>query len=139
MVASQRCEPFCCARGRRPFRAVACCAALSLVYSLAASAVLFFLAEPIAIRLLGDLRAALSLKAFALSLPFLASSACLRGYFIAARRALRSVAGDALEQLARISVAAVLITPVLPGDIEHACCAVVLGSLSSEQPGKAAR
>ena len=121
-----------CARGERPFRSVTACAALSLAYSLTAAAALFFGAGYIASRWLGDARAALSLKVFACSLPFFAFSSCLRGYFIASRRALRSIVGDALEQLARMTVAAAFFTLILPSDVEYACCAVVLGSLSSE-------
>ena len=121
-----------CAGEQRPFRAVTACALLSLAYSLSAAAVLFFGAGYISLNWLGDIRAALSLKVFAFALPFLAFGACLRGYFIASRKALRSVAGDALEQFARMAVITAFITLLLPPDIEHACCAVVIGSLASE-------
>ena len=120
------------ARGRRPFRAVAACAALSLCFSLTAAAVLFFGAGYIAQRWLGDARAALSLRAFAFALPFLAMSACLRGYFISAQKALLSSAGDVLEQLLRIGVVTAAITLLMPPDVEYACCAIVIGSVASE-------
>ena len=120
------------AKGRRPFRAAAMCALLSLIYSGTAAAVLFSFADKIAVHLLGDGRAALSLKVFAFALPIISSGACLRGYFIAAKKALRTVVGDILELFARVSAVTCFITLIMPPEIEYSCCAVVIGTLCSE-------
>ena len=120
------------AKGKRPFRAAALCALLSLFYSGTAAAALFFFADKIALHLLGDGRAALSLKVFSFALPIIAFGACLRGYFIAAKKALRTVVGDILELFARISAVTCFITFIMPPDIEYSCCAVVIGTLCSE-------
>jgi len=120
------------AKGERPFRTVAVCLLLSLVYSITASSILFCGSDFIAANWLGDKRASLSLKVFSFALPFLAAGSCLRGYFIASKMALRTVIGDILEQFTRISAISLALTFLMPPDIEYACCAVVLGSLISE-------
>jgi stage V sporulation protein B len=66
----------------------------SLFFSLSISSfsaiLLFLLAEPIGIKLLGDVRTVSSLKILAFSLPPIALSSSLGGYFIALRRVYKN-------------------------------------------------
>ena len=66
------------------------CMLYGIVVSLLAAFALFFSAETLAVRLLDEPRAALSLRILAFALPFMAASSSLRGYFFALRRALNS-------------------------------------------------
>ena len=56
---------------------------LTLIIALATVITVFFGAEFIASRFLGDIRAVPALKILPLSLPFMGITSCLRGYFIA--------------------------------------------------------
>lgn len=112
--------------------AVKKCLACALTLSLLAMAALFFCAEPIAVHLLNDPRAALSLRILAPGLPCMAISACLRGYFIAMRNALRPAAADLLEQFGTIGIVVALFSLLSPGDLGSACAVIMLGSTAGE-------
>jgi stage V sporulation protein B len=81
----------------------------------------------IAQELLKDARTALSLRILAPGMPFLAVSACLRGYFIANRNMGNPAAGQVLEQLVKMVFVAVLLSYWLPRGVEYGCAAVVFG------------
>lgn len=117
------------AKGRR-FTTLCLYSALAL--SLAAAAVLYLFSIPICENILGDSRAALSLRVMALGLPFLALSACFRGYFYARRKAYITASEQLLEQIAEIVIFAALAGTLAPMGIEYACCAVALGATGAE-------
>lgn len=112
--------------------AVKKCVACALTLSLLAGTALFFFAPLIAGRLLENPQAALPLRILAPGLPFMAVSACLRGYFIAMRSALRPAAADLLEQFSTIGIVAALFFRFAPQTLEGACCAIMLGSTAGE-------
>ncbi|MBQ7171762.1 MAG: oligosaccharide flippase family protein [Clostridia bacterium] len=97
-----------------------------------AALTLFSFAEPIARRLLSDARAAPSLRALAFSLPPIALSAALNGYFCAVRRVWKSAAAQLFEEAVSILVSAFLFSLLLPRGIGYACLALVAGSAVSE-------
>ena len=66
------------------------CIQLTLIMAAASAAVLFFGADIIALKFLGDARAVIPIKILPLSLPFMGMTSCLRGYFIARRRIKRA-------------------------------------------------
>ncbi len=74
---------------------------------------------------LGDARCTPSLKWLAVSLPFIAASNVLHGYFTASRKVSRSASVQIFEQLFKISLTIGWLTLILPEDIESACIALV--------------
>lgn len=106
--------------------------ALALCAGAAAGAVLFAGAGAAARWWLGDVRAAAALRILAPSLPFMALSACMRGYFMARRSVSQGARAQLLEQVVRIGVVAALLGRVPAGDTAAACMAVVAGNTVSE-------
>ena len=106
--------------------------ALGLGLGAAAAALLFTGAGLAADWWLEDARAALSLRILAPSLPFMAVSACLRGFFMARRKVGPNSRAQIFEQVVRIGVVALLIDSAVPQGIGTACAAVVVGNTVSE-------
>lgn len=105
---------------------------LSLALGLFSCALLYFTAAPVSTLWLCDERASISLKILAPSLPVMAVSAALRGYFMARRRVTPNAKAQIFEQLVRLGVVATLIGYAAPLGIKAACAAVVFGSTVSE-------
>ncbi|MEG0395541.1 MAG: hypothetical protein RR612_02310, partial [Oscillospiraceae bacterium] len=94
--------------------------------------VLFLSAEIVSRYSIRDMRAVLALKVLAPSLPFMAISACLRGYFISRRSVVPNAKAQIFEQFVRIAFVAVLIDIAVPIGISVACAAVTAGNTVSE-------
>lgn len=92
----------------------------------------YFAADAAAKFWLHDVRAALPLKVLAPSLPFMALSACIRGFFMARRNVVPNSRAQIFEQCVRIGSVALIIGKAIPQGIEAACAAVVLGNTISE-------
>lgn len=108
------------------------CILYSLSFSLAAM-VLFLVGAPfIASTFLGDMRAVLSLRILALSLPFLSVCSCFRGYFFACEKILKSTSTQVFEEFICIVVTAKALTLLLPAGLTYACAAIVIGATVSE-------
>lgn len=105
---------------------------LSLITSGIATVILFFGAEYISVYILKDARAILPLKYLAPSLPFLAFSACYRGYFHAVRNIVKPSSAQVLEQFVRIFVTIALLKLVEVGNVVYACCAAMIGMTAGE-------
>jgi len=107
-----------------------------LVYALSFGGLAFFLlftfAKPLGEGLLGDARTVLSLRALAVSLPFLSLSSALAGYFTAVRRVAKSAATQVGEQFLRIFLIVSVFTYLAPPDLEMMCFFVVLGGVVSD-------
>ena len=108
------------------------CVLFGLCVGLAAATSLFVLAKPLAVHLLGDLRAASALRILAPGLPFMAMCACFKGYFLAVRKAMHAAMGEVLEQLVTIGVPVFLFLYATPDGLENAAKAVMLGSTLGE-------
>ncbi len=108
------------------------CNQLSLLIAGISIGVLFFGGDFIAKRLLHDARAALSLKILGFSLPFMGVCSCLKGYFIARRRAAPSSVSQMLEQAVRIILIMVLVTKYNRLGLKYTCAAVLLGDTVAE-------
>lgn len=79
-----------------------------------------------------DERCIEAVKVLAFSLPFMAMSACLKGYFIGVRHVMKSSAVQVLEQVSRIFVVIFFITLFMPSDVSSALKIVSLGDTLSE-------
>lgn len=112
--------------------AVAVCMAVGVGLSCAVGTLLFAFSNKIGVDFLGDARTVLSLKVLAFSLPFMAVSACFRGYFLAVRSVLKSASEQLFEQIVQIFVCISIITSFAEKGLEYACCAVAVGTTLSE-------
>ncbi len=108
------------------------CFQLSIIISVASIGALFFGGDFIALKLLNDTRAALSLKILGFSLPFMGICSCLKGYFIARRRAAPTSYSQILEQAVRIILIMLLITKYDTLGLEYTCAAVLVGDTVAE-------
>lgn len=108
------------------------CLWISCVLSVAVGAFMFLNANTIGAVYLDEPKTVLSIKILSVSLPFLAVSACLRGYFFARRAAMKTASEQFLEQALEIAVFVLLIDHMLPMGIEYACCAIVISTTAAE-------
>lgn len=124
----------CFARGDkstgRRFTILGLYAALGL--SAVSCAVLYIFSEGISEVILGDIRARLPLQIMALGLPFLAASACFRGYFLARRKAYINAGEQLLEQVAEIGIFVMISSSLANKGVEYACCSVAIGATGAE-------
>ena len=111
------------------------CLIYSLVCSFGAGVLLFTFAPLIGRMWLNDTRTILSLRVLAMTLPPIAVSACLGGYFTAVRRVAKTAAVGIGMQFLRIGFCAYLLTLWLPEGVEMTCLALVLGGALSELCG----
>lgn len=97
------------AEGRGTRGAIRRCLAFALTLSFIAAAALFFCADFISVKFIGDPSTAMALKLLAPGLPFIAVCACLKGYFLAIRNTVVPVFGEALEQFMTIGASLILL------------------------------
>ncbi len=105
---------------------------LTLFIAIITHCLLFFGAEFIAGRLLGDIRATLAIKILSFSLPFMGVSSCIKGYFFARRKATPNALTQLFEQSVRIGVILVYIKLFGNRGIAFSCAGVLLGDAVAE-------
>ncbi len=105
---------------------------LTLIVALISLLAVFFGAELIATKIIGDIRALPALKIMAFSLPFMGVSSCIRGYFIARRNVTPNSVAQIFEQALRIGVIVALAQKFIKKGIAAACTAVLLGDTVAE-------
>ncbi len=113
-------------------RIITRCIQLSCIIAAATITILYFGADLISVKLLHEARAALSIKILAFSLPFMGICSCLKGYFIARRKAAPSSVSQLLEQAVRIALIMPLVARYSSLGLEYACTAVLLGDTVAE-------
>ncbi|MEA5038509.1 MAG: oligosaccharide flippase family protein [Clostridiaceae bacterium] len=111
---------------------MALCIRYALTLGGLACAALMFSARLIAQSWLDAPETELSLRILALSLPFIAVSAALSGYFTAARKASRYAFVQVAEQLCRIALSVILLRSLLQKGINYACVALVIANCGAE-------
>jgi len=121
---------------RRTVRSVlASCTAYSLLFSLAACALLYAFAPVIGKYLLADERTVRSLRFIGLSLPAISVSSAVSGCFTGLRKGYKNAFSALFEQFAKIVIISTALTLTCSGTsdpIEYSCLAVVGGSAVSE-------
>ncbi|MBR6594771.1 MAG: oligosaccharide flippase family protein [Clostridia bacterium] len=115
-------------------RVLVASSALALCVGGGASAVLYGGAGYMAQHFIGEASAAPSLRILALSMPFMALSACLKGYFIAVGQIYKPTAASLFEQSAKI-VITVLVFSRISGDSASAA-ALCGGALAGITAGE---
>lgn len=113
-------------------KSVRCCMLHAAFFGGCAAVLLFSFAEFIAEKWLGDLRTVLCLRLLALSLPLIALTSVMNGYFTAVRRVVKCAGVQIIEQFLRIAVTAACLTCLMPSGLEYACAAIVIGADISE-------
>lgn len=118
--------------GRRRLHGVRAAISSCLRYGFCISSVVgilvFLLAKPLALGLLGDGRAAMSLRAMGLLLPFTCLSGVMTGYFTACARIRHLVVIEIAERLVCMAITVALLLSWAKNDLARACCAITLGS-----------
>ena len=109
-----------------------CCFVYSLVCSCLTLAVLYLSADFIGAKWIGDVRSIPSIKMLCLSLPFVAVSEAIEGYFASVGKLVRYTAVQLLEQIFKITVTVIALRKVLTGDLEASCKAVTFGVSAAE-------
>ena len=112
--------------------AVRRCLIYSACFGSAAMVAMWFGAEFIGGRLIGDTRTILSLRILALSLPAFSLSAVLAGYFTAVSRIIKSASVQIVEQVIRISFVVIALSLGINHDLETACAIIVAGGTIGE-------
>ncbi len=108
------------------------CLYIGIILSSIIGFILFKFSTFLSISILHDERAILPLKILAPSLPFMAISACFRGYFFAVRQVIKTASEQLLEQIIEMIIFVSLIGSMLPKGLEYACCAIVIGTTIAE-------
>lgn len=108
------------------------CLLHAVFFGVLAAILLTSLSEYIAYYWLDDIRTIKPLRILAISLPFIALSSALNGYFTAIRKAYKNAVTVFAEQLIKIFISVFLLLKILPDGIEYACIALALGSLGAE-------
>ncbi|MBE6667486.1 MAG: hypothetical protein E7607_04150 [Ruminococcaceae bacterium] len=108
------------------------CVTYALCFSIGAAIILYVFAPAIGVKLLLDERTVRPLRILAFSLPPIALSSVLGGYFTAIRRVYKNAIVTVLGQGLRIFVCIFLFSVLGTSDVESACIAIVLGGTASE-------
>lgn len=107
----------------------------SAFFGIFAFLLVYFFADKIALYWLFDKRSALSIKIFAVSLPFISLSSAVTGFFYALGRVKITLFSRILEQILEIVFFFIFIGLVPQGNIELSCATIVLSSSLSEIVG----
>ena len=118
--------------GKGAVQAIKYCAGYAFIFGCSASVLLFFGADFISSHILRDARTYLSLRVLAVTLPFIALSNVLGGYFNAVRRVYKSASASIAEQFVKIFITVCLLMAIAPRGTEYACLALVVGTAVSE-------
>lgn len=105
---------------------------ISLLIGVASAAAMVFGAGLISQYWLRDMRAVPSLKILSIGLPFMGVTSCLRGYFIARRKASSTSYAQMFEQLVRIGAILLIIDRFAAFGMSAACAAVMIGDTLAE-------
>lgn len=108
------------------------CVRYALTVGCAVAGITYLFAGLISSKWIADVRAEYSLKILALSLPPIAVSAALNGYFTARKTMVKYAAVQLLEQLCKIAVTVVMLTVFSSKGITYLCAAIAIGTTCSE-------
>ncbi len=108
--------------------------AASAAISVIATGLMLICADVIAKSFLGDERCAFPLRILALSMPFMALAACLKGWFLARQKVTVTSSASLFEQIVKITVTAVLLNVFMSqtSDLGVLCNGIVVAVTLSE-------
>lgn len=105
---------------------------ITILIAAVSVAIVYFGAEFIADRFIGDMRAVPALKILPLSLPFMGITSCLRGYFIARRKVTPNAVSQLFEQAVRILLVVILVKKFCDKGLAACSAAVLFGDTAAE-------
>ena len=108
------------------------CMILSFFIGASLGVLMLTTALPLSTLVLHDKRTMPALMLLAPSLPFLAVSACVRGYFLARKKTLPNCGEQLLEQVIEIGSFLVMFSFFQPQSLEQACMLTVAGTTGAE-------
>lgn len=108
------------------------CIGYALFFGVSSGVTLYFLSTPIGVNILGDERTVTPLKTLSLTLPAIALSSTLNGYFTAMRKIYKNAAVQVLGQGIKIYLSIILLSLWGANDAESACMAVIWGGVVPE-------
>lgn len=119
-----------CGRGVQKAMRVTLC--YSLFFGLSAGVLLFGFAPQIGVGWLRDVRTVRPLRLLSVSLPFIALSSSINGYFMGVRRVVKSASAQIFELFVKMAVTVAAFSLLGDCGIESACIAVVGGGSIAE-------
>ncbi len=117
---------------RSRMRPVALTSVLAAAIACLSGGAFFLLSDFIATCFLAEGTAALSIRIFCFSLPCMAVSAVIRGYFITGSNTVIPSSAQILEQIIRIGIVMFLLLRLGQTDLGSACAAIILGDTIAE-------
>ncbi len=96
------------------------------------SAIVLYVGAPAIGHLIGDERAVPAVAVSGVALPFIGVASCLKGYFMARRRAWPPCLSQIVEQAVRIGGILLMLESVWDGSLENACLLIIVGDALSE-------
>lgn len=104
----------------------------SVAFGLTGCILLLITAKPIGVSILGDARTVPALRLLALTLPPIALSSALSGYFNACRRVYKNAVTQVAEQAVKVTLITSGLLLLSPSGLEYALLAVVGGGALAE-------
>jgi len=120
------------AQGKSKSAAVKKCVLYALFFGVLASTLIYFASGYFANAIIGDMRIELPLKILSFSLPCVAVSFALSGYFIASGRVYKNSLVQVTEQVVKIFVAVLLLNKLNVKSAQAACIALVASGTVAE-------
>lgn len=108
------------------------CALFGTIFGSLAATLIFIFADFIGTKILQNELTIISLRAFAVCLPFLSVSSILNGYFTAISRITKSSVVQFAELFTRIVSITLFLNFIFPNTLEYSCFSVVLGGTVAE-------
>ena len=96
------------------------------------SALLLYVGAPLIGRWMGDIRAVPAVAISGIALPFIGVAACIKGYFMARRKAWPPCLSQIVEQSVRIGSILWLLSACWDGSLAGACIIIIVGDALSE-------
>lgn len=117
---------------REALRAAERCLWLSFGFGITIAALFLIFADFFASAFLGDMRTVVSIRAMAISFPFVVMSSVIGAYFTAVCRVSKNAAGLFADQLVRISTTYLMLRHFDGENLEYACLCLVVGGIFAE-------
>lgn len=125
-------EELACNNSYNAKKAAKKCVSYSLIIGIISCAIIVVLSKTIASVWLHDKVDYVHICILCLSLPFVALSSSINGYFNAIRKVSKNAITQIIEQISKIVISTFLITNIMPKGIGNSCMALALGVSLSE-------
>jgi len=108
------------------------CLKISFITGTIASILFFVSSDFIVSTFLHNKLNIITIYLIAFVLPFISMSSSINGYFAGISKVHKNVSSKFIEQIIKIFATAYLLSLILPGSLEYACYALILGDVISE-------